>query len=489
MRLRLFSRNPLSSGEPTQRSLFGEILDWMLAPLLLLWPMSIGVTYLIAKSIANTPFDRALDDSVTVLAQQVRVVEGRPSLVLPISAKEILRADDTDSVYFQIVDSAGKLIAGDKGVMGLPDEDQPSAGVVQFRNESPEGRDIRIAYLWVDLKLPKKPGLVLVQVAETLDKRNQLANEIIKGVIFPQFVILPIAVILVWFGLSRGISPLNVLQEIIRNRRPEDLSALETRNTPEELVPLISALNDQLARLEQNLQTQKRFIADAAHQLKTPLAGLRMQVELLSREKDPVEIDRSLTQLAQGTDRATRLVNQMLSLARTEAPPVLTIEKVDLVELARHLMRDFVPDSMQKQIDLGFEAPDYPVYVRGQSLMLSEMLKNLVDNALRYTPAGGTVTVRIEDSAQREAILIEVEDTGPGIPESDRPLVFDRFYRVLGTSVDGSGLGLAIVKEIVQQHNAGIHITNNPRSSDPKWPGTLIRVSFPQASTRLAQDH
>ena len=479
MRLNFFRRNPLSSGAPTQRSLFGEILDWMLAPLLLLWPMSIGVTYLIAKSIANAPFDRALDDSVTVLAQQVRIVEGRPSLVLPISAREILRADDTDSIYYQVRDQNGQLIAGDKGVMGSPDDDAPTVGVVQFRNETNNGRDVRIAYLWVALKPNALDQPVLIQVGETLDKRNQLANEIIKGVIFPQFVILPIAIILVWFGLSRGISPLNVLQDIIRNRRPEDLSALETKDTPEELVPLISALNDQLARLEQNLATQKRFIADAAHQLKTPLAGLRMQVELMSREKDPAEISLSLEQLAQGTARATRLVNQMLSLARTEAPAVLKFDKVDLVQIAKNVLNDFVPESLQQRIDLGFESPDHAVYVRGQPLMLNEMIKNLIDNALRYTPENGTVTLRIEDLLQREAIILEVEDTGPGIPPSERPLVFDRFYRVLGTSVDGSGLGLAIVKEIVQQHGASIQVLNNPRSQQTKLPGTVIRISFP----------
>ena len=488
MRFSLFKKNPLSSGVTIQRSLFGEILDWMLAPLLLLWPMSIGVTYLIAKSIANTPFDRALDDSVTVLAQQIRIVENRPSLVLPISAREILRADDTDQIYYQVRDQSGQLIAGDKNTIGFPDEDTPAVGVVQFRNETLDGEDIRIASLWVDLKLNPHDKLLLVQVGETLDKRNQLANEIIKGVIFPQFVILPIAIILVWFGLSRGIMPLNVLQEKIRSRRPEDLSALETKDTPEELIPLISALNDQLSRLEQNLETQKRFIADAAHQLKTPLAGLRMQVELLGDEKDPTEIRSSLEKLAQGTIRATRLVNQMLSLARTEAPAVLRFDLVDLVEVAKNVLNDFVPDSLQKRIDLGFEAPDHPVYVRGQPLMLHEMMKNLIDNSLRYTPEGGTETLRIEDLLQRESIILEVEDTGSGIPEADRPMVFDRFYRVLGTSVDGSGLGLAIVKEIIQQHGASIQILHNARISDPQNPGTLMRISFPFANDPVLHD-
>jgi two-component system sensor histidine kinase TctE len=172
-------------------------------------------------------------------------------------------------------------------------------------------------------------------------------------------------------------------------------------------------------------------------------------------------------------------VNQLLALARTEAPSVLQFEKLDLTHIARTVTRDFVPDAMNKRIDLGVEVPDHPVYVNGQTLMLTEMLKNLVENALRYTPNEGCVTVRVDDSPQREAIVLEVEDDGPGIPESERYLVFDRFYRVLGTSEDGSGLGLAIVQETATQHDANVSIHDNPKSSNPDRPGTLMRVSFP----------
>jgi two-component system sensor histidine kinase TctE len=474
------THNFLKRKKRFRRSLFGQILEWMLAPLMLLWPMSITITYLVAKSISNTPFDRALSDNATALSHLVKIVNGQPTLSNPIPVREMLRAD-TSSIDYQILDAQGHMIASDGDEISIPLDELPIAGLVQFRNEISGQGEKRVAYIWVNLPTAKTNPAALVQVAETLEKRNQLAYEIIKGVILPQCVILPIGIALLWFGLAKGISPLNALQEKIRQRKPDDLSALDTENTPEELVPLISALNDQLTRLEQNLNTQKRFIADAAHQLKTPLAGLRMQSELLMRTSDREHIQKILKNIHSATERATRLVNQMLSLARTETPHLTKFELIDLVEIARNVLRDFVPESLQKNIDLGFEAPNNAVYIIGQGLMLSEMLKNLIDNAIRYTPPFGTITMRIEDSNNKESLLLEVEDTGPGIPEADRELVFERFYRILGTQADGSGLGLAIVREIVNQHKAHIAIYNNPRATSKEQPGTLIRISFAPA--------
>ncbi|MGB9107305.1 MAG: sensor histidine kinase N-terminal domain-containing protein, partial [Telluria sp.] len=207
---------PPEPEESIQHSLFGEILDWMLAPLLLLWPMSIAITYLVAKSIANQPFDHALEDSVTVLAQQVKEVGGKVVARLPGSAREILRADDVDSVYFQITGPHNEVVDGDRDLPIPPADDAERSGRVHFRNESLHGTPVRVAYAWVNLQpLPEpdagaagEPRLALVQVAETLEKRAQLANEIIKGVILPQFIILPVILALVWFALSRGLSPL-----------------------------------------------------------------------------------------------------------------------------------------------------------------------------------------------------------------------------------------------------------------------------------------
>jgi two-component system sensor histidine kinase TctE len=465
-----------------QRSLFGEILDWMLAPLLLLWPMSVTITYLVAQDIAGAPFDRQLSDSVEILSDHVKEFRGEARLQLPLPARELLRADTTDNLYFMVLGLRGEFVAGDRE-LPLPEEDDlPTPGVVKLRNGQVRGNEVRIAYSWVEFA--NRPGAqpALVQVAETLEKRSQLANEIIRGVIVPQFIVLPIAVVLVWFGLSRGLRPLVSLQAKIRARRPDDLSPIESTAAPDEVAPLMGAFNELLSRMEQNLVAQKRFMADAAHQMKTPLAGMRTQAELALRETDPQELRRSLRQIAASTERATHLINQLLSLARAEhqATDLAAFAVVDVAALAREQVQDWVPQALARGIDLGYEGPDQPLRIVGLPLLLRELLNNLLDNALRYTPAHqqppASVTVRTHSAGS--SVYLEVEDTGPGIPERERPLIFDRFYRVLGTNVDGSGLGLAIVREIVEQHEALLRVSFNPRATDPQHPGTLMSVEF-----------
>jgi len=480
--------------ERIQRSLFGEILDWMLVPLLLLWPISIAVTYLVAKSIANQPFDRALEDRVTVLAQQVKEVNGKIAAPLPNAARDILRADDVDNVYFQIAGPRGEHIDGDRDLPQPADEEKPKPWAVQMRDGMMRNTEVRIAYTYVNLQrpssglqTPKDAPTALVQVAETLDKRTTLANQIIKGVILPEFIILPIALALVWFALARGLSPLAELQRHIRARRSDDLSPIDSRQVPEEIAPLVRSLNDMLDRLSQSIQMQKRFIADAAHQMKTPLAGMRMQSELALRQTSPDEIHRSLEQLSKSSESATRLVNQLLALARAEnqTPHTAPFVPIELSELARNVVQEWVQVALGRKIDLGFEQPGHPVMVLGNPTMLRELLGNLIDNALRYTPAQGSVTVRVRTNDERQQAILEIEDTGPGIPAAERLHVFERFYRILGSHVEGSGLGLAIVREIALQHNAEIDIFDNPRSRDKKFPGCLFRATL-QSAQRTA---
>jgi two-component system sensor histidine kinase TctE len=477
-----------TSQEPrSQHSLFGEILDWMLMPLLLLWPISIAITYFASTSIANEPFDRSLEDRVTVLAQQVKENNGIVSAQLPLSARDILRADDVDNVYFQVSDPQQNLIAGDLDVPYPIEEEKPIPWSVLLRDAQIRNTEVRVAYVYVNLQTLSAPAVdagepryALVQVAETLEKRRQLAKQIVKGVIFPEFIILPIALTLVWFALTRGLSPLATLQDHIRARRPDDLSPIDASAVPEEISPLVRSLNDMLARLSQSIQLQKRFIADAAHQMKTPLAGMRMQSELAMRQSDSEEIRHSLEQLSKSSESATRMINQLLALARaeTQAAQTMPLEKIDLIELSRHVVQEWVQAAMTRRIDLGFEAENVELPISGNPTMLREMLNNLIDNALRHTPALGSVTVRVQADNKQRQVLLEVEDTGPGIPLSERAHVFERFYRILGTDVEGSGLGLAIVREIAIRHGIDIELLSNPHSKDSRYPGSLFRICF-----------
>ena len=476
-----------------QRSLFGEILDWMLAPLLLLWPMSVALTWLVAENIANRPFDRALNETTRSLAHQLEVTPDPVRFELPATITGFLKAENADDIYYQVLGARGQFISGDSDLPVPPEEEPREAGIVKLRDGEIHNEGIRIAYMWVPVTGGSDDALALVQVAETLNKRSHLATEIIKGVILPQFVILPVAVLLVWLALARGLAPLTELQDRIRRRRSDDLSAIDEGEAPEEVAPLVRSINGLLDRLDQSIKTQKHFLADAAHQLKTPLAGLRMQAELAQREidagqRDPQELKRSLRQIARSSQRAAHLVNQLLALARAENQGQAQRQHdVSLAKMATEVVQDFVPRSMEKQIDLGYEGPGAgnghgKVLVRGNGLLLKELIRNLVDNALLYTPSKGTVTVRVIHDPFGQVAVLQVEDSGPGIPETEREMVFQPFYRALGTGVDGSGLGLAIVREIAQQHDATVTIEDAHEGSAGLAPeggrGTRVTVRF-----------
>ena len=486
MGVRLFQRE--------RRSLFGEILDWMLTPLLLLWPISLALTWLVAQNIAGKPFDRALEYNVQALAKLVVVKNGQVLFNLTGPAREILRADDTDLVYYQVTGTQGEHLSGEHDLPAPPDDDKGAEGEVRLREDVIQGQGVRVAYTWmkVDVRSPRIPAaatrigndqFVLVQVAETLEKRKTLATEIVKGVMVPQFVTLPLAVLLVWLALVRGIKPLAQLEKRIRARKPDDMSPLDDAAVPEEVAPLVLSINDLLSRLTVSLTTQKRFLADAAHQLKTPLAGLRMQADMAQRETNADDLKKSLKQIGRASVRATHTVNQLLALARAETTGrALAKHRVDLVTIAREVMADSVPRAMDKQIDLGYDGPaagEQATQLEGNATLLKEMVRNLLDNAIAYTPEAGRVTLRLMTDRFSGVLMLVVEDSGPGIPEAERELVLQPFYRALGTDVDGSGLGLAIVQEIAMQHNAEITIADADLSNTAHGPGTRITVRFP----------
>lgn len=475
-----------------QRSLFGDILDWLLVPLLLLWPMSVVVIWLAAQGIANRPFDRELGDTARLLARRVTVEPGSPVQVrinLTEASVALLRGDANDGMFFQVLGTRGERIAGDRD-LPVPEEVPKPGDEVRYRDDALDGRPVRVAYLWVPMAPARGVTPPLVQVAETLDKRSQLATEIARGVMLSQFAILPLAVLLIWFALTRGLRPLDALQRHIRQRASSDLSPIDGRVVPEEVSPLVAAINDLLSRLDRSIRAQKHFLNDAAHQLKTPLAGLRMQAELAQREAGEAGADlkavrRSLQQIARSSEQAAHMVNQLLSMARAEdVGEARRVQPFNLAAVVTEAVRDFVPRAMAKGIDLGYEGPgagdpQAPRLV-GEALLVREAVRNLVDNAVQYTPGGGTVTVRVLTDPYGQVVVVQVEDNGPGIPESERELVFQPFYRALGTEVDGSGLGLAIVREVAERHLGTVTIeATNPRAVSP---GTRVSLRLPIAA-------
>lgn len=453
-------------------SLFGQILDWMLTPLFLLLPLSVMLSWVVAESIAGRPFDRGLEHNVKALVQLIKTDHQRLLFNLPSPAREILRADDTDTIYYQVVGTHGELVSGDRDFPKPTEDDKYAVGEMYLRDDKLHGNNIRVAYEWVRVDLPNaKP--VLVQVGETLEKRSVLATEIIKGVLLPQLVILPLVVLLVWLALGHGIEPLNALGDRIRQRKPDDLSPLEGHYVPKEIAPLVASFNDLLTRLKDSIATQKRFLADAAHQLKTPLAGLRMQADLAQREgSDTQELKKSLQLIGRASVRATRTVNQLLSLARAESGNAsIALAPCNLVEIVQSVIQDSLPHAMEKRIDLGYEGVttnSRGVRILGNATLLQELVRNLIDNALNYTPshpdAPGVITVRVLRDIGRKEVVVQVEDSGPGISIAEREQIFQPFYRALGTQVDGSGLGLAIVMEVARRHNATVSVQD-------VWPG------------------
>jgi two-component system, OmpR family, sensor histidine kinase TctE len=464
-------------------SLFAEMFDWMLAPFLLVWPLSIGVTYAIGISISNEAFDRSLASKTRALAEQVAWVEGREGAAANIELRADLRTmladDDADSYLYRIdradvSDSKNSVFQlGEPELPPFASNQLRDDGLVSFQTVDFRDSTVRIA------AVKRSPGVAndaaktfMVYVAESTEKRRALAYDIMKGIVVPQLVVVPLMIFLMWTGLKRGAAPLARLRERVVARDANDLRPLTASDAPSEVAPLINSFNDLLQRVESEGAAQKRFIANAAHQLRTPLAGIRMQTELALRSDSVAERDDALHKIALGTSRTAHLINQLLMLARTEGSAVdsLPFAPLDFSAVAREVVADAYPRASEKAIEIAFDAPDTAVIIHGHADLLRELVSNLVDNAIRYTPARGHINVRVTTAP---SATLEVEDDGIGIPIAEREQVFERFYRVLGSTESGSGIGLAIVKEIAIRHGATVSIAT-PASGA----GSLFCVQF-----------
>ena len=424
-----------------------------------------GVAYYVAHKAATVAYDRALMDSALAIAALVDIDNGRLHLELPKVAKEILLTDAYDEIFYEVVDANGKSIAGD---VGLPLPAQP------FENDNPyydgwfHGKPIRVAAL-----LHEYHGMPFtVLSSETKLKRDRLVSEILFAMLVPEVLLITVAIIMISSTVRRGLASINPLREELIRRTHTDLSQLSLTNIPEEIYPIFAEVNELLARLSSALDAKRHFVADASHQLRTPIAALQAEAELALRSSDP---SGHLEKIVAGTRRITHLAHQLLTLSRLETQQMLTPKIINLADLTIDAAERWMPLAMQRHIDLGFELG--PSKVMGDPVWLEELANNLIDNALRYTPSGGVVTVRCNSTPSQ--ITWEVEDSGPGIPTEERERVFERFYRLDATGIDGCGLGLAISKEIVLSHDASIAIENGPNLG-----GTLIRVTFPLISKK-----
>lgn len=456
-------------GRKANGALLNKIIIWMFGPLFLLWTIGLVITYFIAQNIADAPYDRALSDHLRMLRHEVEQQSILAGLQLSPSAITILQGDPNRFIHWEIRDANGNSLAGN-GHIPLPDNWTYERDKIGMRNENLDGHSVRVAYMWGSVDLSGMPFLTVV--SQSNEMRATLQQEILTGMLTPQLIVLPLAALLAGLGLTQGLEPLNLLQERIRARRANDTSPISADLAPAEIVPLIAAMNSLLARLAAANDAQRRFVANAAHQLKTPLAGMRTQAELALREHSPEKMNTSLEQLVRGSERATRLVNQLLALARAESPDMAAQGKmmyIDLNELVEIQTAQWVPAALKKRIDLGVEPSPFEVQIEGDRVMLAELINNLVENAILYSPPESRITARVGGDAL--SAYLEVQDSGPGIPLQERQHVFDRFYRILGTSHEGSGLGLSIVKEIADMHKASIAFM-------PTNKGTCLRISF-----------
>ncbi len=315
-------------------------------------------------------------------------------------------------------------------------------------------------------------GNTVVQIAQPQSARNQIAAQMAVKTVSPLLLLFPLLGILIWIAVGRGLAPIKRAAAEVQARDMHALSAIPDATLPQEIQPLTQALNDLLARLGQSINAQRAFVADAAHELRTPLTALRLQVQLAERASDDTERQAAFSDLKHGLERATHLLQQLLTLARQEPGAFeQTHVKVDLGALMHSAVSDFALAANDRQVDLGISA-ETPASVSGNGDALRILLNNLIDNALRYSPAGSSIDVSLASGA--DGVTLAVEDHGPGIPEADLERVFDRFYRAAGSQSQavGSGLGLAIVKQIADAHRARVSLRNTGH-------GLLASVRFP----------
>ena len=470
--------------QPRRFSLRKRVAWRLIPPLAIFLLLNAFWSYKSAMDSANRAYDHSLTASLKSIAESIHATGGSITVDIPYSALDIFEEGVQEHVYYAIIGPGGTRLSGYDDL--LPPSSGISAEEPVMVDMSYRQQAIRLAALAKRLYDPELVGgdSVTVLLAETTDARTRLAYSLFMEGLRPQLLLIFVGLILVVIVLRSAFRPLLDVRDTIRQRYEEDLTPVSPANVPNELLPLIDAINYHMGRLGKLLQARRRFLSDAAHQIRTPLTVLGAQAEYGQRQSDPEEMRRTFSS-AVGTIRSTqRMANQMLTLARAEPANGLIqeIARLDFAELVRDAAGELATLAQKKNIDLSFEGSTQPVFIDGNATMLKEMVLNLVDNALRYTPEQGHVTLEIAGTEM--AVVLRVVDDGPGVPEIEREKVFQRFYRILGHGdADGSGLGLAIVREICWAHRGQITLGEGHNGH-----GLAVEITLP-AALPLQTDH
>ena len=452
----------------------------LVALLCLLLTLDALACYYTALHFANLVYDRWLIDSNHSIATAVHTRDGRVEVDLPHAALEVFQFDEVDTTYYRIDSAQHGLIAGEPAL--TPIADVPP-GQVRLTNSRIAGRPVRVVS--TRMALPAAASSVTISVAETLIKRSTLTREIVLAMVAPQVALLAVALSLAWLNVNRALKPLTDLAQAIDSRGHDNLTPVSEANLPMEARVLAARLNELFERVKSAMQSQDRFVGDAAHQLRTPLAAVVLHADAAERAGSQEAQRRALRSLRVSADRAARLSQQLLLLMRAgPAAAVARFESLDLAVLVRRVGEEWVPQMLHRGVDFGLAVPETAVMVSGDESLLGELLSNLLDNALRYGSAEGRVTLGVLCSPQS---ALYVEDDGPGIVLAEQERIFERFYRTPGTSGEGCGLGLSIVRQIAELHQATVSIRSDIASG-----GTRFTVSFPgltrlDASARAVQ--
>ncbi|PUA17937.1 sensor histidine kinase [Glaciimonas sp. PCH181] len=490
-----------SSATDTQRAkkplgnLRGQLLRWLLIPMLLLVAVDALTVYRSALDVADLAYDRSLLASTRALAERVSIVDGNVVADVPYVALDSFETDTLGRIYYKVTGTKGEFVSGYEDLPALPPNVPRSEiypALVRFYTDTYRDKPIRIAALHQPMYDDSMRGIAMIQVGETMDARNVLSRKILFSTLWRQGLLVSMAALLVWFAMRIVLRPLMQLTRAVEARAPTDLADFDADQVHTEVRPLVAAMNGYMGRLQILITGQRRFIADASHQLRTPLTVLKTQAELALRnlERDPQNTqDNPATQqsirdlreivdsIVSTTDSTVHLANRLLTLARAEHGVVEGgMLPMSLTAAARQVGLELAPQAVKKQLDLSFDA-DEDVLVTGNSLLLHELMTNLLDNAIRYTPPNGKITLRVRRDDPFQRGVFEIEDSGSGIPEEDRERVFSAFYRAPSTqqlNPSGAGLGLSIVRDIAAAHHAPIML-----SAPSKGAGLKVVITFP----------